>query len=118
MLKKVFTEMCQRSPKELIWRELWCSSASVNDYMLKCTTFSQSAALSSVLGWLIGLGDRHIGNILLDFRTGELVHIDFNVCFEKGYRLRVPELVPFRLTRSMQYALGISGTTQTHGDFR
>merc|ERR1712228_1171655 len=80
-------------------------------------TFSQSIALSSVLGWFMGLGDRHVGNILLDFRTGEVVHIDFNVCFEKGYRLRVPELVPFRLTQSIQHSLGISGTTQTKGHF-
>ena len=25
-----------------------------------------------------------------------MVHIDFNVCFEKGTKLRVPEIVPFR----------------------
>ncbi len=28
--------------------------------------------------------------------TAEVVHIDFNVCFEKGAKLRVPETVPFR----------------------
>lgn len=39
---------------------------------------------------------RHLDNILLDTTSCELVHIDFNVCFEKGLRLRVPEIVPFR----------------------
>ena len=39
---------------------------------------------------------RHLDNILLDRASCELVHIDFNVCFEKGLRLRVPEIVPFR----------------------
>lgn len=39
---------------------------------------------------------RHLDNILLDTSSCELVHIDFNVCFEKGLRLRVPEVVPFR----------------------
>ncbi len=39
---------------------------------------------------------RHLENILIDKASGELVHIDFNVCFEKGLQLRVPELVPFR----------------------
>ena len=54
------------------------------------------------IGWLMGLGDRHLDNILLDNRTGELVHIDYNVVFERGRQLRVPEIVPFRLTPSMQ----------------
>lgn len=54
------------------------------------------------VGWLLGLGDRHLDNILFDNRTGELVHIDYNVVFERGKQLRVPEIVPFRLTQSMQ----------------
>ena len=29
--------------------------------------------------------------------TGDVVHIDYNVCFEKGKTLRVPEKVPFRM---------------------
>ena len=54
------------------------------------------------IGWLLGLGDRHLDNILYDKRTAELVHIDYNVVFERGKQLRVPEIVPFRLTQSMQ----------------
>ena len=54
------------------------------------------------IGWLLGLGDRHLDNILLDFSTGEVVHIDFNVVFDQGLRLRVPEIVPFRLTRMLK----------------
>ena len=42
--------------------------------------------------YIFGLGDRHLDNILLDVATGEVVHIDYNVCFEKGARLRVPEV--------------------------
>ena len=53
----------------------------------------------SILGYIIGLGDRHLDNILLDHETGEIVHIDYNICFEKGQQLRVPERVPFRLTQ-------------------
>lgn len=37
------------------------------------------------------------------------MHIDYNVCFEKGKALRVPEKVPFRMTRNMQNALGVTG---------
>ena len=47
--------------------------------------------------------------MLLDFRSGELLHIDYNVCFEKGLRLKVAEHVPFRMTHTMQAALGPAG---------
>ena len=39
----------------------------------------------------------------------QVVHIDYNVCFEKGKSLRVPERVPFRLTQNIEAALGITG---------
>lgn len=41
--------------------------------------------------------------------TGEILHIDYNVCFEKGKTLRVPEKVPFRMTANLQEALGVTG---------
>lgn len=39
----------------------------------------------------------------------QVVHIDYNVCFEKGKNLRVPEKVPFRMTPNIKTALGITG---------
>lgn len=39
----------------------------------------------------------------------QVVHIDYNVCFEKGKNLRIPERVPFRLTQNIQQALGLTG---------
>ncbi len=58
---------------------------------------------------MLGIGDRHLDNILLDRGSGELVHIDFSVCMDKGQALRVPEVVPFRLTPLLQAALGPTG---------
>jgi hypothetical protein len=69
----------------------------------------------SVAGWLLGLGDRHLDNILLDVRSGELLHIDYNVCFERGLKLRIAERVPFRMTQNMEAALGPCGV---EGQFR
>jgi len=62
-----------------------------------------------MIGYVIGLGDRHLDNVLVDLGTGEVVHIDYNVCFEKGLQLRVPERVPFRLTQNLIRALGLCG---------
>ncbi|CAK0908755.1 unnamed protein product [Prorocentrum cordatum] len=72
--------------------------------------FARSAAVSSMVGYILGIGDRHTNNILLDTKTGELVHIDFGITFEAGRALRVPELVPFRMTRDMVAGLGCMGT--------
>ena len=39
----------------------------------------------------------------------QVVHVDYNVCFEKGKSLRVPERVPFRMTQNIEAALGFTG---------
>jgi serine/threonine-protein kinase ATR len=73
------------------------------------TAFARSSAAWSMVGHLIGLGDRHGENILLDRATGECVHVDFDCIFDKGLRLRQPEVVPFRLTANMLDGMGLCG---------
>lgn len=77
--------------------------------------YTRSTAAISILGHVLGLGDRHGHNILLDNKSGEVVHIDLGVAFEMGRILPVPELVPFRLTRDIIDGMGI---TKTEGVFR
>ena len=36
------------------------------------------------MGYVAGIGDRHVGNILIDMESGELVHIDHGVAFDQG----------------------------------
>uniref|UniRef100_K3WHU5 Serine/threonine-protein kinase ATR n=1 Tax=Globisporangium ultimum (strain ATCC 200006 / CBS 805.95 / DAOM BR144) TaxID=431595 RepID=K3WHU5_GLOUD len=72
-------------------------------------TFSRSAAVWSMVGHIIGLGDRHGENILIDCTNGECVHVDFDCLFDKGLKLAKPEIVPFRLTPNMIDAFGITG---------
>jgi serine/threonine-protein kinase ATR len=79
------------------------------------TLYTRSAAAWSMVGHVVGLGDRHAENILLDCRSGECVHVDFDCLFDKGLGLRTPELVPFRLTHNMVDALGLTGV---EGPFR
>jgi hypothetical protein len=45
--------------------------------------YSRSVATTSMIGHVLGLGDRHVSNILIDEATGELVHIDFGIAFEQ-----------------------------------
>eukprot|EP00397_Hematodinium_sp_SG-2012_P000367 GEMP01000367.1.p1 GENE.GEMP01000367.1~~GEMP01000367.1.p1 ORF type:complete len:2231 (+),score=524.89 GEMP01000367.1:559-6693(+) len=79
--------------------------------------FRASVAVSSMVGFIIGLGDRHLQNILIDPKSGEVVHIDFGMTFDYGRSHQgIPELVPFRLTRDICSALGPMGIN--HGGFR
>ncbi|KAJ2748090.1 hypothetical protein GGI19_006264, partial [Coemansia pectinata] len=73
------------------------------------TNFTRSAAVMSMVGYILGLGDRHCENILLDENTGNVLHVDFNCLFEKGMTLEKPEKVPFRLTHNMVDAMGVTG---------
>lgn len=71
--------------------------------------YAHSLATTSMIGYILGIGDRHVSNILMDKSTAELIHIDFGIAFEQGRCLPTPELIPFRLTRDMVSALGPSG---------
>jgi PI-3-kinase-related kinase SMG-1 len=113
VMQEAFHALQGESPKELIARELWGSSASSGDWWQKVTRFNRSVATMSMVGYILGLGDRHLDNMLVDIRRGEVVHIDMGICFEKGLKLRIPEVVPFRLTQSLEHALGVLGLKGT-----
>ena len=90
-------------------RELWCASSCASEWWSVTQTYSRSTAVMCMIGYIIGLGDRHLDNLLVEFATGQVVHVDYNVCFEKGKSLRVPERVPFRMTQNIETALGFTG---------
>nr|XP_051207267.1 serine/threonine-protein kinase ATR-like [Lolium perenne] len=71
--------------------------------------YAHTAAVWSMVGHIVGLGDRHGENILIDATTGDCVHVDFSCLFDKGLQLEKPEVVPFRLTQNMIDGLGITG---------
>lgn len=73
------------------------------------SSFIRTTAVMSMVGYILGLGDRHGDNILIDSTNGDLVHVDFNCLFNKGQTFEIPELVPFRLTQNMTHAMGPLG---------
>lgn len=82
---------------------------SISPALLNCACLWQ-------VGYLLGLGDRHPSNLMLDRYSGKLLHIDFGDCFEASmHREKFPEKVPFRLTRMMVKAMEVSGI---EGNFR
>ena len=109
VLRQVLTELMAETPSDLLAKELWCNAVDANAWWQVVKRYSYSVAVMSIIGYIIGLGDRHLDNVLIDLTSGEVVHIDYNVCFEKGKTLRVPEKVPFRLTPNIRGALGVTG---------
>ncbi|CAB9503037.1 protein kinase TEL1 [Seminavis robusta] len=83
---------------------------SLKDWYTAKMRYTKSVASSSIVGHILGIGDRHTNNILVSQITGEVIHIDFGIVFEQGRVLAVPEVVPFRLTRNIVDGMGPTGT--------
>ena len=45
--------------------------------------YCRTTAVISMVGYILGLGDRHGENILFDSTTGDCFHVDFNCLFNK-----------------------------------
>lgn len=82
---------------------------SPSEWIARRIAYTRSVAVNSIVGFVVGLGDRHIHNILFDSHTADLIHIDLGVAFDMGIVLRTPEIVPFRLTRDLVDAMGVTG---------
>ncbi|KAL7715067.1 non-specific serine/threonine protein kinase [Entamoeba marina] len=93
---------------------LWLKSGSSEIWLERRTNFTRSVALMSMVGYILGLGDRHPSNLMLQRFTGNVVHIDFGDCFEVAMnREKFPEKIPFRLTRMLVNAMEVSGIEGT-----
>ncbi|CAL5444633.1 unnamed protein product [Camellia sinensis] len=106
--RKAFEEVCQnfRPVMHYFFLERFLHPA---DWFEKRLAYTRSVAASSMVGYIVGLGDRHSMNIIIDQATAEVVHIDLGVAFEQGLMLKTPERVPFRLTRDIIDGMGVTG---------
>ena len=85
---------------------LWEKAPNASTWLARTDAFTVTTALMSMVGYIIGLGDRHPSNIMIQKETGRVIHIDFGDSFESTLlRDRYPEKVPFRLTRMIISAL-------------
>ncbi|KXT09741.1 hypothetical protein AC579_9320 [Pseudocercospora musae] len=113
---EVFGYALDNTTGQDLYRVLWLKSKSSEAWLDRRTNYTRSLAVMSMLGYILGLGDRHPSNLLLDRVTGKIVHIDFGDCFEVAmHREKYPERVPFRLTRMLTFAMEVSNI---EGSFR
>lgn len=105
---EVFNEICMGIPVK--FRYFFFNNFISSDKWFESRLiYTHGLAVSSIIGYVLGIGDRHCNNVLIDKRSGEPIHIDFGVVFDQGKLLPIPESVPFRLTRELVDGLGITG---------
>ncbi|XP_052757246.1 uncharacterized protein LOC113513711 isoform X2 [Galleria mellonella] len=72
-------------------------SSSLQDFIAKKSKFQDTLASATVHGWLLGLGDRHLENILCSTTDGAVCYVDWGASLQYGSH----ELLPARLTRNL-----------------
>ena len=94
---------------------LYLLSENSEVWLTRRTNYTRSLAAMSMVGYILGLGDRHPSNIMIEKSSGRALHIDFGDCFEVAQkRDKFPERVPFRLTRMLVNAMEVSGIEGTY----
>ena len=113
---EVFNDTMSKTNGEDLKRVMWLKSKNAETWLDRRTNFTRSLATMSMVGYILGLGDRHPQNLLLDSVSGKVLHVDFGDCFEVAiHREKFPETIPFRLTRMLRKAMEVSGI---EGNFR
>ena len=113
---EVFEHALNETTGDDLAKVLWLKSRTSEVWLDRRTNYTRSLAVMSVVGYILGLGDRHPSNLMLDRHSGKILHIDFGDCFEASMnREKFPEKVPFRLTRMLVQAMGVSGV---EGNYR
>ncbi|KAJ7171409.1 phosphatidylinositol 3-kinase [Mycena filopes] len=113
---EVFEHAMDNTSGQDLYKILWLKSSNSEHWLERRAAYTRSLAVNSMVGYILGLGDRHPSNIMMERKTGEIVHLDFGDCFEVAmHREKFPERVPFRLTRMLTHAMEVSGI---EGSFR
>ncbi len=97
----------QEKAKPVLYRWFLNRFSDCDSWYNAKMNFVRSSAAWSMVGHVVGLGDRHGDNILLNNSNGEVAHVDYECLFEKGFHLPIPEVVPFRLTKNIADTFGM-----------
>lgn len=112
---EVFEYALEKSTGDDLAKLLWLKSPSSEVWFDRRTNYTRSLAVMSMVGYILGLGDRHPSNLMLDRLSGKILHIDFGDCFEVAMtREKFPEKIPFRLTRMLIKAMEVTGIDGTY----
>ncbi|KAK1884702.1 DNA-dependent protein kinase catalytic subunit [Dissostichus eleginoides] len=95
-----FSKVLKHVPSDLLKRAFLKMCNSPEAFLSLRSHFISSHALLCVSHWILGIGDRHLSNFMINVETGGMIGIDFGHAFGSATQfLSVPELMPFRLTQ-------------------
>ncbi|CUG89686.1 Phosphoinositide 3-kinase-like protein, putative [Bodo saltans] len=107
--KNLLQVVMNGTPSDELSRIIWDKNDACEQWLEYRRLYGHTLAIMSMVGYVLGLGDRHLNNLMLQ-QGGAVVHIDFGDCFEVAmHRAMYAEAVPFRLTRILVNALGVTG---------
>ncbi|KAL8292423.1 hypothetical protein RQP46_001035 [Phenoliferia psychrophenolica] len=111
---EVFEYSLDNTTGQDFYRVLWLKSRNSEAWLDRRSNYCRTLSVMSMVGHILGLGDRHPSNLLMDRGSGRIIHVDFGDCFEVAMqREKHPEKVPFRLTRMLTSAMEASGVEGT-----
>lgn len=86
---EVFTDALKKTTGKGndLYEILWLKSTNSEEWLERRTRYTRSLAVMSMVGYILGLGDRHPSNLMLDKLSGRVLHIDFGKKFERRQSL-------------------------------
>jgi phosphatidylinositol kinase/protein kinase (PI-3 family) len=100
---EVISKECRRLE---LFEYIWLKSPNAAVWVHRTERFIISSAVMSMIGYIIGLGDRHPSNLMVQNESRNIIHIDFGESFDSTLMRNVnPERVSFRLTKMIVNAL-------------
>ena len=107
-----FRKIENMMPSYVLQKSLMHYLLTPEEILAQRINFIRNYAAICISGYILGIGDRHLDNFLINVNNSEIVSIDFGVAFGQGLNQLIPELVPYRLTRQLCNVLspfGIKG---------
>lgn len=115
--ERSFTQKQALVPWDLLRRAFLQLAVSPEAFFILRSHFASSHACLCICQYILGIGDRHLSNFLVDMETGGMIGIDFGHAFGSATQFQpLPELMPFRLTQqfvNLMLPLKKSGTLQS-----
>ncbi|XP_027045855.1 DNA-dependent protein kinase catalytic subunit-like [Pocillopora damicornis] len=115
--ERSFTQKQALVPWDLLRRAFLQLAVSPEAFFILRSHFASSHACLCICQYILGIGDRHLSNFLVDMETGRMIGIDFGHAFGSATQFQpLPELMPFRLTQqfiNLMLPLQKSGTLQS-----